>query len=291
MAVHDTHIFSPQGFQELFSALKSYPDAVLWAGGTLLLHGQGERLLSLPRTLISLNGIGDLKGISRTERYLEVGAMATVGRLLKLEKILPPLLVSALRTLSPPHIRNLATIGGNLACQERRLDLYGPLMALDALVELRSASAARWLPLSRFAPGPGSTALKTGELITRIRIPLETWSQHIYHKRGPQHWLTDETATLTLLARTHKETISDLHFVYAGKSLVRDRELENQLVGKTLPLSRREARAWTDKWRTEMLSSKYPDEISPAAFSALVEHALLALLPIDPGAPVVPYRS
>lgn len=281
MAAHDTHIFSPQGLQELFSALKSYPDAVLWAGGTLLLHGQGERLLSLPRTLISLQGIGELKSISRTERYLEVGAMATIGRLLKLDKILPPLLIDVLRKLASPHIRNLATIGGNLACQDRRLDLYGPLTALDALVELRSVSTTRWLPLSRFAPGAGLTALNSGEIITRVRIPLEPWTQHIYHKTGSQHWLSDTSATLTLLARTHKEIISDIHFVYAGKSLVRDRELENQVAGKTLPLSRREARSWAEKWREEISSSGYPDEISPASFAALAEHALLSLSALD----------
>lgn len=277
MAAHNTHIFAPTSLQELFSALKSFPKAVFWAGGTQLLYGQGDRLLCLPQTVINLNGINELKEISRTERYIEVGAMASLGRLQKLEKILPAIIVEAISTVASVQIRNLASLGGNLACQERRMDLFAPLCTLDALLELRSAGSSRWVPISRFAPSAGPTIRNADEIITRVRIPLETWTHHRCHKLGPVNWISPESAVFAFLARTNKDSIGDVRMVLAGSGIIRDRELENQLAGKTVPLSRRDIGLWVDQLGNLVDSQDYPSSFMRSQFLSLAEDSLQGL--------------
>jgi len=69
------------------------------------------------------------------------------------------------------RIRNMATIGGNLAHADYQSDPPTVLTALDALVELACKRGTRQMKLSEFQRGSYETALETGELITAILIP------------------------------------------------------------------------------------------------------------------------
>ena len=75
MAAAHNQAFSPSSFPELFSFWARYPDAVPYAGGAELVRNQGRRVLSLPQNILSLDKMAELRHITRTERYLELGAM------------------------------------------------------------------------------------------------------------------------------------------------------------------------------------------------------------------------
>ncbi len=269
-----SHIFSPSNFQDLFLALKAFPLAQFWAGGTQILFGQGKKLLNLEKTIITLNNIEDLKSITRTERYLELGSMVYLSRMLKLERILPPLLREVLSTISQPQIRNMATLGGNLAGESRYFDLASPLCALGAHIELRTKQGSRWIPASRFIQPGKKKNLKAGELITRVRIPLEPWDFYTYRKLGPPDWIREDSANFTFVARVQKETIEELRLVFCGKNCIRDRDLESTMAGKTLPLSQKEKNIWLEQWRELILQEESLLAQTRAHLFALISYSI-----------------
>jgi hypothetical protein len=63
----------------------------------------------------------------------------------------------------------------------------------------------------------------------------------------------------------------------AGKELVRDREIENSIVGKNLPMHRREVAVFLDRWRTRMQDGIYPGGLLGDRFLNLIEQAVLNL--------------
>jgi CO/xanthine dehydrogenase FAD-binding subunit len=91
-----------------------------------------------------------------------------------------PALAQASRTVGSPQIRNTGTVGGNLGTASPAGDTLPVLVALDATVELASASGRRSMPVSEFVTGPKRTALAPGELVTAVRVPVA---------RGPQEFL------------------------------------------------------------------------------------------------------
>jgi len=270
-------VFAPPTLQELFDFWQRFPDAILYAGGTELVRGQGSRTFVLPGNLLALFRLEELRRISRTERYLEIGAAVTLDELLGLGKILPEILKLAVMQIATPQIRNLATIGGNLCCPQRRMDSFAPMVVLDAKFELRTASTSRWIAAGRFAPDSGIPVLEKKELLTRIRIPLETW-HHVSHCRiGQARWPDSEGAVYSFIARAEKGILSETRLALAGKELVRDREIENSIIGKSLPLHHREVAVFHDRWRTKLQDATYPEGLLRDRFLNLIEHAVLEL--------------
>ena len=89
MAEPLSQVFFPMNFQELFSAWNRFPDAVIYAGGTELIRSQRKRIPKLPKNIISLGKLDELHKISRTERYVELGAMVKLSQIINLGKIVP----------------------------------------------------------------------------------------------------------------------------------------------------------------------------------------------------------
>jgi CO/xanthine dehydrogenase FAD-binding subunit len=243
-----SQVFFPSNFQELFSAWSRFPEAIPYAGGTGIIRNQDKRIPILPRNIISLDRMEDMRRITRTERYLEVGAMVRLSEIISLGKIVPEILTRTLERIGGPALRNLATIGGSLCCPIGRLDTSAPLVALDAHYELRSAGTSRWISATRFSTLPGPPALAPQELLTRIRIPLERWNYSLYCKFKPPG--TNEAGgVIVFILKNQKNTLTDLRVVYSGSIILQDRNSEALLIGKQLPLDRKEARAFLDSWK------------------------------------------
>ncbi len=272
-------VFAPTTLQELFLSWSRFPDSVPYAGGTHLVGGQGSRSLDLPRNIVSLSGIEELRRVSRTERYLELGAAVTLSEILGLGKIVPDILRSSLEEIATPQVRNLATIGGNVCCMHRRLDAFAPLAVLDARFELRTAAASRWVSALRFAPDENVPLLDKMELLTRIRIPLESWNYSLYKRIGGVGLPNEDTAAFAFIARTEKDILSEVRLAMAGRSLVRDRAIENDIVGKSLPLSRKDASLFRDRWRErfEGTEGAYPTDLLRDRFLNLISQSISVL--------------
>ena len=266
------NIFFPVSFSELFSVWSRFPSAVIFAGGTDLIYRQGKNLLELPQVIICLDKIEELHRITRTEHYMEIGPMIKLNKITNLGKIVPEVLCACLENIAGYQLRNIATIGGNVCCHSRLLDASAPLTALDAQYELRNANNTRWVAASRFhsleehspaadAPNPRQnarrSALETQELLTRIRLPIQQWNYSFYKKFFSQDSLN--TNVLIFIAKTAKNVLSDIRVIFKGNAILRNRNGENILTGKNLPLSRKTAVAFVDNWNVYLTGNKVDD--------------------------------
>ena len=81
------------------------------------------------------------------------------------------------------QIRNLATIGGNIAHASPAADTVAGLLVADAQVDIASADGERAVSIDELFTGPGQTVLAPGEIITRFRLPSPASGSHyIKHK-------------------------------------------------------------------------------------------------------------
>ena len=168
---------------EACEMLAENPEAEVLAGGTDFMVEVNYRHRS-PKAVVAINGVREMEGwrvedgkadAGDTARYgtLWIGANMTYTEMANPDFArLLPALTQAARTVGSPQIRNAGTIGGNLGTASPAGDTLPALAALDAKVSLRSAEGSRELSLSDFITGPKQTALRQGEIIEGVRVPL-----------------------------------------------------------------------------------------------------------------------
>jgi carbon-monoxide dehydrogenase medium subunit len=158
--------------QDALSALAGTPDAKLLAGGHSLVPTMKLRLVNLP-LLVDLGGLAQLRGIRRDGDAFVIGALTT-HRTIEFSKELKagcPLLPEAAALIGDPMVRNRGTIGGSLAHADPAADLPACVLALEATLTAESPSGTRAIPADQFFTGLFTTALKSNEMLTEIRVP------------------------------------------------------------------------------------------------------------------------
>jgi xanthine dehydrogenase FAD-binding subunit len=252
-------VFIPETLAEFFTTSARLPDALIFAGGTDILRTQAGRMIVFPRNVISIREIDEISEASRTERYLDLGAAMTIAEVADLgEKVVPPVLYETLKLFAVPGIRNLATVGGNLLCTERRMDLFVPLSILDARVEVRRATGSRWIPLSRLVAPDGRIGIDKGEIVAHIRIPSDLFELNLARKVGSHHYPDPATGVFCCCAKTSKGILSDFRLAFAGERYFRSRDIENVINGKNLPLTDRDVETVLDAYREELAEDLGP---------------------------------
>lgn len=259
-------VFFPATLNELFTVWSRFPQAIPYAGGTDIIGRQGKNILNLPKLILCLDKLDELHKITRTEQYMEIGAMVKLNRLIKLGKIVPSILVTCLENIGGVQLRNLATIGGNICSVPSLYDLHAPLTALDAQYELRSAHNTRWVNASRFYSKDGNI-LEEQELLTRIRLPLHPWDYSIYKKFMTEDLYRREA--LVFIARAQKNILTDIRVVYKTNIILRNKNGEDLLDGRILPINRKTVWDFVENWE-EFLAER--DDVSEFSKNALLKN-------------------
>lgn len=159
---------------ELWSALETHGSAAqIIAGGQTLLATLAFRL-SEPGTLIDINGITELRGISTHGQVLRLGALTLHAELCSdpLVKAHAPLLAAAAPLIAHPAIRNRGTLGGSLAYADPAAELPACMVALEATIIAASAKGERRIPAAAFFTDLLQTALEPQEIIAAVEIPV-----------------------------------------------------------------------------------------------------------------------
>lgn len=237
-------VLRPKSVNGLLRLYAKNPDGLIFAGGTE--RATRAKLNSIGaegRMVIYLGKIEELSRIRRSQRYLEIGSSLPISRIVSIGKhILPEALSTALRAIANPAVRNLATLGGNICSAIATNNSLTPLYAIDGQLELRSVSGSRWVPISRFFQGDGETVLQKGEILFRIRIPLDEWDYQCFRKISNPYICSHSQLNFCGLARFSKGILETVRFALGGlnNTVFRSLELESRLEGKTLPLSEKE---------------------------------------------------
>ena len=147
------------------------PGARFIAGGTDLVI-QINRKKAAPAHLIDIGRLPGLAGIVDTAYGYALGPLTTfrtIERHLPFQEALCAL-VEAARVVGGHQIRNIATIGGNIANASPAADFVPALQVLDATLDIAGPAGSRSVALGDFILGPGKADLGADELITGIRI-------------------------------------------------------------------------------------------------------------------------
>ena len=164
----------PSTLGEVADLLTAHPhESVLYAGGTELLLLMKEGLIR-PRRLIDVKTVRELDAITAENGTLTIGATVRhrgVERSVLVQERCP-LVAGVARHVANVRVRNVGTVGGNLAFADPHSDLATLFLALDGTLHLWSRRGARDVPLADFIRGPYETAREEDEVLTSVRLRL-----------------------------------------------------------------------------------------------------------------------
>ena len=215
-------LFVPQSIDELNQVLTAYPEATIWAGGTDLGLSITQHLVDHD-VIIQLSAVKELKAWSlaniednahsdlehQTAQELVLGAGMSYHNMLPILEQYFPEFGALFERIASPQIRNMGTIGGNVANASPIGDLPPILLALGARIHLRHCadmscaerSAAgsfeeEIMPLSEFFLDYKKTKLRAGSYIVAIHIPLMQDNQHLFIHKISKRYEDDISACL-----------------------------------------------------------------------------------------------
>ena len=164
---------APATLAEAVALLGKYPeDAKVLSGGQSLLPLLKLRLGQAGH-LIDIGKIPGLEYIKEEGGMLRIGGRTRESALERSEIVQKryPILVDTAKVIADPIVRNLATVGGNLAHGDPGNDHPATMLALGAQVVAMGKSGERVIPIDKFFLGLFRTALQPDEILTEIRIP------------------------------------------------------------------------------------------------------------------------
>jgi carbon-monoxide dehydrogenase medium subunit len=175
-------------------------DAVVYAGGTELFLIMKLGFAAYGH-LVDVKPIAELNRIEVVDGSLRIGAAVT-HRAIERSPVVAagwPGLATMERVVANIRVRNVGTLGGNLAFADPHSDPATFLLAADARVELGLGDQRRSLPIDEFILGPYATALRPHEIVVAIELPARPSAAGIAHLRFAFH--ERPAATVTCLIR------------------------------------------------------------------------------------------
>jgi aerobic carbon-monoxide dehydrogenase medium subunit len=223
------------------------------AGALALLaqHGEDAKVLSggqslLPLLKLRLGAAGHLVDIGRIpglEYVVEEGGFLRIGgrtREVDLERSelvqrRYPLLADTAAVIADPLVRNLATVGGNLAHGDPANDHPATMLAYRAQVVATGPGGARTVAIDDFFTGIFSTALAPGEILTEIRIPVplpKSGGAYVKLERKVGDFATAAAAAQLTLGAGGEVASAGIGLTNAGPTPLRASDAEQFLTGQ-----------------------------------------------------------
>ncbi len=227
--------------EDALAALAEHGEqARIVAGGTdLVLELERGQRAGL-HTLIDITRIPGLDAITLDEKgWIHLGPLVT-----HTQAAASPLiqhhgypLARACWEVGAPQIRNRGTIAGNLATASPANDTITPLMALDAVLTLRSTRGSRQVALRDFYQGVRRTVLAPDEMITDIAFPAMQADQHgTFIKHALRRAQAISVINLAIVLQMEGETVSSAAITLGAvaPTIIHATEAEDYLVGRRL---------------------------------------------------------
>jgi carbon-monoxide dehydrogenase medium subunit len=163
--------FRPASLGEAQRLLRDHPGARVLAGGHSLIPLLKLRLVATP-ALVDIGRLAELKGITSAHGTIRIGALTTHAELAAspLLRTEAPMLAEAAGLIGDQQVRNVGTIGGNVAHADSASDLPPVLVALDARFVAAGAGGDRAIATPDFFQGMLTTALGESEILRAIEI-------------------------------------------------------------------------------------------------------------------------
>ena len=276
----------PKNLKEACLMLAEHEDkAHILAGGTDLLIQMKNRSVQ-PEYIIGISNIPHTDYIHVDQKRLVIGAnakLAAVAQDSQIQRYFPALAYAASVTATV-QIRNMGTVVGNICNASPAADTATPLLVYDAKVVIMHPEGEKNLLLDEFFRGPGVTALKSGEIVKELILPLtpDRYGSN-YQKLSARSkvdiaaigvsagLLVDETETVTK-ARIAIGAVAPVpKRIPRAEKILEGKALTEALVKKAAQISMEEATPITDTRATALYRKKMVEVLTLRALNKSME--------------------
>ncbi|MDZ7843653.1 MAG: FAD binding domain-containing protein [Anaerolineales bacterium] len=231
----------PETIDEAVKILSEAPEnSAVLAGGTDLLLDIRQGRHPEVDLLVDISAVKEMGEITLEEGWIFLGAGATHKQI-----ITSPLIqenaqcvVEGCGLIGGPQVRNVATIGGNVAHALPAGDGTVALLALDTEVQLASREGTRWLPLIEIFAGPGRVTFDRGqELVVGFRFQEKAEGEaSAFHRVMRPQGVAIAILNISAWVKVVEERFADIRISCgpAGPKPFRGYETEGFIRGKAL---------------------------------------------------------
>ena len=227
----------PKTLPEAVAMLQQHgDDAKILSGGQSLIPMMKLRL-ARPSHLIDINRVTGLSYVKEDGGFLKIGGLTREAEVeaSAVVRAKYPLLLDTAAVIADPQVRNLATVGGNLAHGDPANDHPATMLAMGAQVVATGAKGERVIAIDDFFVSLFTTALQHDEILTEIRIPIppaRSGGAYVKLERKVGDFATAATAVqLTLDDKGVVQKIG-IGLTNAGGTPLRAKRAEDALRGK-----------------------------------------------------------
>lgn len=224
-----TELLKPQSLDEATRMLAENPEARALAGGATLIAMRNAGLVEASH-FVSLSGIADLQGISKTDNGISIGAMTRHCETAGCDLLTGSLAVvrQAAGMIANRPVRNMGTMGGAVSNADPAADYLPALACADAVAHISGPNGTRTVDILDFVQDWYETALEEGEILTAITLPHPRSERSLYRKVAR---VTGDYATASCAMALDGDTVR-VAIGACGPGPIRNREAEEALRGK-----------------------------------------------------------
>jgi CO/xanthine dehydrogenase FAD-binding subunit len=235
----DVEYIRPQDLGEALDFIKKQaPDTTILAGGTDVMIDMRSGTMQ-SKYLLDISRLPAMREIEVRENELTIGASVTISELNASDTIgrHAPALQKAADRFAGRQVRNIATIGGNVAHCSPCGDTIPPLLIHDAVAVVVSPAGQRNVPIEEMAGGPYHCTLRPDEIITHFILEPKPEEVEFsdFQKIGRRKELAISRMSMAAMAgQASDKSISFIRFALGSCTPTphRFREVEEMLLGK-----------------------------------------------------------
>jgi xanthine dehydrogenase small subunit len=225
----------PADVDDFAAILEAEPKATIVAGSTDV----GLWVTKFMREIspaVFIGGLDELRTISERGGVISIGAGVTYTDAFSMLSERIPALGPLFDRIGGEQVRNMGTIGGNIANGSPIGDTPPPLIALGATLTLRGGSERRTIPLEDFFIAYGKQDRQPGEFVEAVNVPVPADGAHFAVHKITKRRDEDITAVLGAfhLTLSGDGSVSDFRIAYGGMAATpkRAKAVEEMLIGR-----------------------------------------------------------
>lgn len=236
--------YMPESKEEFFRIMESMEEEFdIISGGTDLYAKERDAFYGI-ESVIDISKIAELSDIELKNGSIVIGANIRIQQFLEKQELIEgvPLMRHAASYFADQQIREIATVGGNLANSSPTGDMIPPLLAMDAVIHTirkqENEICTRDIAIADFIQGVGKNVLDKGEIIQSVTCPVLDGYGCAFKKVGLRRSLCISTVNSAFLVKADETNrhFEDVRIAFGGigPRPVRMREIEKQLKGSAV---------------------------------------------------------
>ncbi len=230
----ERRVFLPRTVDEAVKFKSRYPDAKIVCGATDVGVQRNHRRID-PESILCLNAVKGFDDIAEEDGCLVIGAGARWSEIERCVEHRVPEYYQILTRFGSPQIRNMGTLGGNLANASPIADSLPFHYVTDSQLGLVSVRGTRRVAVTDFYQGYKQLAMEPDELIAAVHTPLPADDELLkLYKVSKRRDMDISTVTAAVLLKLDGETIASARLALGGvgATVVRLPKAERLLAGR-----------------------------------------------------------